>query len=528
MAMLLLLAALQVAVPAQPGVSPLTNERLDRRPPVPEVLQPAPEQTASVQAAGSDEPIRTIMFQGTQAPKAVADAASAFIGRPATRETLVELAGALSRAYERTNVALYTVAIPAQDLDDGVVDVDLIEGWVDEIIVRGPPGSRFDLVTARAKPLIGEQPLTRRRFERQSSLMQSIPGLELEAAMENPEGDDSVQLILTPTQKRAEGALGINNRGPNLLGNTVLQAGLDFYRLLTDGDHLSFSGYATPNFRNYLAVDGTYAVPIGASGLGLSATGGWIGTKARDIEAKGNAEFAGLTLSYPILREARRAADISFGVDGVNSDNALFGNIFSTERTRAARLAGSFVAATEAYSLQLSATLSRGLDIFRADVGDTDAEVGFTKLSATAALELQLASRFFGRATAIAQYSKDRLPASELLAFGGAVIGRAFNTGIVTGDRGIGGVAELAYRPIARGPFAKSEIYGFGDAATLRFNERPSVPSQKFNMASAGAGIRANYKERMQFGIEAAAVLNKPFADYDDEFRASFYYSILF
>ena len=526
--MLLLLAALQAAVPAQTGPSPLTNERLDRRPPVPEVLQPTTEQVASVQATGSLEPIRTIVFQGTQAPKAVADAASAFIGRPATRETLVELAGALSRAYERTNVALYTVAIPDQDLDDGVVDVDLIEGWVDEVVVRGVPGSRFDLLAARAQPLIGEKPLTRRRFERQSSLMQSIPGLELEAAMENPEGDDSVQLVLTPKQKRVEGALGINNRGPNLLGNTVLQAGLDFYRLLTDGDQLSFSGYATPNFRNYRAVDATYAIPIGASGLRLSATGGWIGTKARKIDAKGDAEFAGLTLSYPILREARRAADISFGVDGVNSKNALFGNIFSTERTRAARLAGAFVAATEAYSLQLSATISRGLDLFRADVGDTGAEVGFTKFSASAAFERQLAARFYGRASAIAQYSKSRLPASELLSFGGAVIGRAFNTGIVTGDRGIGAVGELAYRPIASGSFAKSEIYAFADAASLRLNRRLIFPSQKYSLASAGAGIRANYKERMQFGIEAAAVLNKPFAGYDDEYRTSFYYSILF
>jgi len=526
--MLLLFAALQAATPAQPGSSPLTNERLDRRPPVPEVVQPAPDQIASVAAAGSDEPIRTIVFQGTEAPKAVADAASAFIGRPASRQTLVELAGALSRAYERTNVALYTVAIPDQDLSDGILAVELIEGWVDRVAVSDSSGRPNSLLEAYAQNLVGEKPLTRRRFERQSSLMQSIPGLELEAAMDNPEGDDSVQLTLTPRQKRAEGALGINNRGPNLLGNTVLQAGLDFYRLLMDGDQLSFSGYATPNFRNYRAVDATYAVPIGSTGLRLSATGGWIGTKARKIDAKGNAEFAGMTVSYPILREARRAADISFGVDGVNSNNALFGNIFSTERTRAARLAGAYVAATETSNLQLSATLSRGLDIFRSDVGDTGAQVGFTKVSATAAFEQRLAKRFFGRATAMAQYSKSRLPASELLSFGGAVIGRAFNTGIVTGDRGIGAVGELAFRPIRGGSFAKSELYAFVDAATLRLNRRLVFPSQKYSLASAGVGVRANYKEKMQFGMEAAKVLDKPFAGYDDEFRTSFYYSILF
>ncbi len=517
-------AAFQLQAPA----NPIDRDRLDRNPPAPKVVPQEPRGNATVQAQGSQEPIRTIAFHGVEAPAEVARVAETFLGRPATRETLVELASALSRAYERTDIALYTVTIPNQDFSDGVVAVDLAEGWVDAVQVKSDSGERFPLVEARSGKLVGEKPLSRSRFERQVSLIQSIPGLTVDASFENPEGDDSVLFVLTPKQKRREFALGINNRGPHLLADVILQAGADFYRVLTDGDRLSFSGYASYDFDHYRAVDGTYSVPLTASGLTLNATGAWVGTRARHTDLRGHATFAGLSLSYPVLRRARSAADISFGIDGVNSRNALFGNVFATERSRAARLATAFVSASERHNFTATATLSHGLDIFGADVSDADGEVNFAKANATLAYERTLVPRLLGRVNLFGQYSRDRLPAAELFAVGGATVGRAFDTGILTGDRGIGGVTELAYRPLSSGDFASSEGYVFADAASLTLEERLGSNRQSFSLASAGAGARLRYKERIQLGVEAAAVLDRPFAGYDDDWRLSFYYSMLF
>jgi hemolysin activation/secretion protein len=269
-------------------------------------------------------------------------------------------------------------------------------------------------------------------------------------------------------------------------------------------------------------------VPLTASGLTMSATAGWIGTRARHSDLKGHATFAGLAMSYPILRRARSAADISVSIDGVNSKNALFGNVFATERSRAARLSAAFVSASEQDNLTASATLSQGLDIFGADVSDADGEAGFSKVNATLAYERTLVPRLLGRLNVLAQYSGDRVPAAELFAVGGATLGRAFDTGLLTGDRGIGGIAELAYRPLSSGDFAQSEGYVFGDAATLTLEDRIGFPGQSFSLASAGAGIRIRYKDRIQLGVEAAAVIDRPFAGYDDDWRLSFYYSMLF
>ena len=521
------LVAAAAAVAQQSGASPYP-QRPEQRPNAPRVVTPVPPAQASVEAEGSDQPIQTIVFEGTEAPARVAEAAKAFIGRPATRQNLVELAGALSRSYEKTDVALYTISIPEQDLADGVVVVELVEGWVDKVDVKSSADQRFPLLEKIAGRMVGQKPLTRSRYERQASLMQGLPGIQLEQAVENPEGDDSVQLIVTPKQRRVAVAFGINNRGPNLLGDLVLNAGLDFYRLATDGDQLSFTAAATPKPKHYRAAEASYALPLGADGLRLTASAAWVGTRAKTIDIRGEAKFAALNLTYPILRRAKRAADVSLGLDGVNSDNALFGNVFATEKTRALRASAVYVSASEQHNLTANVIASQGLDILGAEVTQPNGQVGFTKLSGGATFEHMLIPRVLGRINATGQLSGDRLSAAELFSIGGPAIGRAFDTGILTGDRGVGGFVELAFRPVSAADFQKSEIYLFGDAASLTIEERGTTPQQSFDLASAGVGARLRWKDRIQLGLEGAKVLDRPFASYDDDWRASFYYSVLF
>lgn len=525
--LLSLLASIALIQPeAPPVLPPQTRPAAPAPKPQPEPARPS----ATVEAEGVGEPILTIIFEGVEAPAAVARAAEAFLGRPATRETLVELAAALSRAYERTDVALYTVAIPKQDFKDGVVVVQLVEGWVDSVRLTSAQGQQYRprMLEMQANRVVGQKPLSRRLYERQSSLMQSLPGLTIEQGFENPEGDESVAWTIDWKQKRAEIASGINNRGPHLLGDLVFNTGVDFYRMLFDGDQLSFTAGATPNLKNYRAIEGAYSMPLGSDGLRVTGTMAWVGTRARSIDVKGEATLAAITLTYPVLRLARQAADISLAIDGINAENALFGNIFATERSRAARLSSAYVSATAAHNLTATATLSRGLDIFGARVDPATARANFIKVNGTIAYERLFASKLLGRVNAVAQYSGDRLPAAELFSVGGPLIGRAFDTGLLTGDRGAGGFVEFAYRPIRAENFARSETYLFADAATLTVERRDPFPETKFSLASAGAGVRIQYKDRAQLGLEAAAVLDKPFAGYAKDWRLSFYYAMLF
>src|SRR3546814_13175344 len=76
-----------------------------------------------------------------------------------------------------------------------------------------------------------------------------------------------------------------------------------------------------------------------------------------------------------------------------------------------------------------------------------------------------LGRRFVGRLRMTGQYSADRLSGNERLAVGGPDYGRAFDTALLSGDRGLAGSFELAFRPELTPRLKGTEIYGFIDGA---------------------------------------------------------------
>jgi hemolysin activation/secretion protein len=296
--------------------------------------------------------------------------------------------------------------------------------------------------------------------------------------------------------------------------------------LLTDGDRLRFTAAATPNIRRFRQIGASYQAPIGSSGLTASGSVALVHTRAKEFDLQGRARVAQLALTYPLIRTFRKAADVGVMLDGVNSDNALFGNVISSDRVRTVRALGSYASATKRDKLQAQLILSRGLGIFGARVNPLLSTKAFLKASAAVSYERELSARLIGRATALGQYSRDRLPASELFAVGGASAGRAFDTALLSGDRGYGAVGELAYRPVGSGAFAKSELYAYADGAKVAFVARAGYPTQHYGLASSGIGARARWKDKIELGIEAGRVLDKPYPTYDEKWRLSFNYRL--
>lgn len=483
---------------------------------------PAPKRgSASVGATGSEVPIQGIRFQGAQAPAAVADAARRFIGRPGNKDTLLELAGTLSRAYQRTNVALYTVAIPQQDTSNGTVTVLLTEGRIATAAVKGGKG-RNRLLRARMAPMLDETPLSRGTFERQVTLMRAIPGLSFTTDFADPNATGALALTVTPKQKRTRFSAGFSNRGVAQLGDGQFDAKAEFYGLGIDGDQLSLAASAASDFKRYRYLSGAYAVPVTASGLTLTTSGGYLETRPKGYPVLGKARLAGTSLSYPLIKGFRRSLDLSLGVDGLNSDNAAFGALIATERTRALRGGASFSSTRERRSLAFGFSASQGLDILGARTDPLYADPRFRKLNGSAYLAQAIGKRFVARLQTGGQWSRDRLPAAERFAVGGDSYGRAFDVGFLSGDRGAGATGEFAVRPLKSRKFGTSEIYTFVDRAWIGIEGRGGATGRSdYALASAGFGTRLRWLDKAEIGLEAEHVIDDPYPGYDEDWRFS-------
>lgn len=519
--MLAAMMALAAVANAQDGDRLIDRNRIDRpRTPPTRVKAEPVAARAQIAATGTGRPIRSVRFVGAQAPRPVARAAETFLGRPMNAQVLAELAGTLSRAYGKSDVALYTIAIPEQDFAGDVVQVLLTEGRIARVQLNAPRGKHRQLA-ARAGPLTAETPLSKATFERQLTLMRAIPGLTVQTDFADPQANGALDLTLTPRQRRSKITAGFSNRGVELTGDGQFDLNAEFYGLGFDGDQLTLSASAASDFTRYRYAAASYQMPVGTSGLTFAGNAAYLETRPKRNPVRGKAKLAGATLTYPLIRSFHRAADVMIGFDGINSDNAVLGNLIATERTRALRAAAGITDSREKRSWSASIAASQGLNVLGARTIEPLASTRFRKLSGAAGVAQAVGKQLTLRVNLLGQYSDDRLPAAERFSVGGETLGRAFDTAFLTADRGAGALGEVAVRPLKKGPLAASELYAFADRAWIGVNPRGIDPRIDLSMASAGLGTRFKFKDKAELGLEAATAIDDPYPGFDEDWRVS-------
>ena len=269
------------------------------------------------QTEGHGTPIRGVAFDGTQVPERVADAARPFLGKPVSAATLNALANAMSAAYGKSAVALYTVAIPAQSFADGVVHVRVAEGFIEQVIIAGDVKHRsLRLVQRYAARLTAEHPLRRATLQRYLSLIRDIPGLTLDVRLLKGERPDGVKLVLVLKQKGHDVSVSYDSRTQEGLAQGAFQATGKLFSALRPGDETDLILSSSANFRNYGYVGFTHSTPIGLGGTRASVSIAHLATKARDTDIKGSADILSLSISHPLIRSYQRNLVLSTSLDG--------------------------------------------------------------------------------------------------------------------------------------------------------------------------------------------------------------------
>lgn len=444
-----------------------------------------------------------------------------FVGRPLDGTTIRAVADAVSKAYETGPIALYTVQVPQQSFQGGVLRLQVIEGHISEVAPHGETGGDQSLVRAYAERLTAERPLTRRSLQRYISLIRDIPGLDTEVELLAGDQPGAVKLGLGLDQTRHEIDLSINTRGAPLLGRTQLQAAWSINGGLRQGDQTRLTAVASSDFERLLYGSLTHSTPLGSDGLRVQGQIGRLRTRP-NTGARGEATLAGLVFSYPAIRSYNHDLYLTAGLDGINADNAVFGQTAASERTRVLRGGVAYSASGPRRAVALSLTGSGGVDGMGARINPLLAEVQFRKLVAQAGFDFAMSQAFEMRLRALGQFTSDPLPSSEQFGLGGDAIGRGFPSSLILGDEGGGGSVELAWIHRKDGARTGTEVYAFADAGEVKLNPRPVLPvGVRDDLSSAGAGVRIGVG-RYRIGVEAAKPLEQPAGYNNDDWRLTF------
>lgn len=445
------------------------------------------------------------------------------------RGDLMTIADAATAFYQGQGYTLSRAYVPPQSIMAGVIELRIVEGYVEEVLVSGETGG-VD-VAAYTQRILAEKPLTQSTFERNLLLIHDLAGLQVTdiALAEKNEGSGAYTLGLTITHDTWEGSLYSDNRGTRAVGPVQLGLSASANSLLGSGEALSAALYVAPQDPNELLFGQIrLQQPIGNDGFSVGVSGGYSrtnpGTSMGANGRRGLSVFGSLSAQYPLIRMRNESLWLRGSLDVRNAiDETKFGIIFD-DRLRVGRIKIDYFKIDEWDGTNfVSIGVAQGFDILGASgaghrwASRPDGEVQFTKLFGSVYRRQLLWSPEWAVAVrAGGQLSSAPLLSSEEFGLGGAMFGRAYEYGELTGDDGIAASAELQYSPEVDWSFLDAlTLFGFYDIGAV-WNRHAAPGFERLSLASAGGGVRVTVMENVSVSLELAKPLTRDTSRSDD------------
>ena len=446
-----------------------------------------------------------------------------YLGRLFTAADAEKIIAAINAKYQQDGYVLSRAIALPQNLDFGILRIDVAEGFIESVVFEGPVQARKSLLLGFVEKLKAVRPLTQVALERYVMLMDDLPGLSVRPALRALEGRlGAHELLLRLTQDDFQGFASIDNKSTRTVGRRVAQISGTFNSPLGQYESTALAFYTVPeDNRELLFLEGRQEYTLNAEGT-LVGISGWHsvsesgeGDKPLDLDSFDTR--AAVYLVYPVIRARQRSLFMTATFEYHDTEETAAGVNNYDDRLRTLRLkARGFVADSAAGENIVVATVSRGLDILdaskngAANLSRTGGKNDFSKIDAFYTRYQALPGPWSAELGLKGQLVSNGVLSAEEFRAGGGNFGRAYDPSEISGDYGAAGYLELQYNLAARNSiFRGTQAFGFYDLAAAWDND-PVFGTSKISIASAGAGMRMLLPKDVRMTLEVAKPLTEP------------------
>lgn len=461
------------------------------------------------------------------------------IGRETNLAQLIEATRGITRRYQQDGYLLSYAFLPDQRFENGLVRVVLVEGYIKDYQQSGDIGPVSAYVDKLANKLLAERPLTRKTFERYTTLMGRIPGVTLQAQVPPPgTTDGGTHMQITASRKPFTSSMSMtdDSRGglqALLTGTSNAQTAL--------GEQLSISGLFPPgeDKEHYYRLG--YSQFVNAEGTQLAlAAERYRADPNTNLQLDGGFELKphqsidrySIGLSHPLIASPNESLTLGtrlYAVDQTTRYKLLgYAQRFDIETNlRALAFEGDWRKSDTRQLRILSAGLYQGIDGMGAkthsDFEGLKPDLDFFRLRLSGVQSDKFFDNWQGVLSGALYWSNDTLPDSERATFGGQSFGRGYPDDQGTGDKGWGVAYEINYSYNRAGDWVRVlQPYVVFDRAKTWFND---LPVKGNDMSSAAVGLRFGDAKYYNIALEVA----KPMSDVAlDSFNRRPRYSLSF
>jgi hemolysin activation/secretion protein len=447
--------------------------------------------------------------------------AAEHVGKQVSLATLNAVAAKITAQYRNQGYILSKAIVPPQKVQGGAVTIQVIEGYVDDVVFQGGEKQNQSVLHGIAEKIKASRPLKNADLERYLLLVDDMVGIKARGVLSPSKVNaGSSTLTVALDYKKIEGDVSVDNRGSRFLGMWEGGVNVATNSLLGQSEQIRARTIQTLEFDELHYYELAYQHPVGSEGTVLRAQTSYTqtnpGAALEPFNIKGeNVSFA-IEGLHPLLRSRQENLYVGGGFRYRDASTDALSTELYDDHIRA-------VYANAAYDVmdrfnavnRIDATLAQGLDVLdanggRDNVSRANGENVFTKLNAQYTRLQPLNdnySVFFGAA---GQVSSEPLLASEEFTLGGVSYGSGYDPAELSGDNGYSARIEYRYSndlPPAYG--SMYQIYAFYDGGRV-FNKDALVGESKTaSLVSTGLGARFSLPQEVSLTTEVAKPLSQ-------------------
>ena len=444
-----------------------------------------------------------------------------FIDKKVSLALIYRFAEKITAKYRNDGYLLSRAIVVPQNIKNGVVTIQIVEGYIGNLKIRGPVKGSKMFLKSYGKALLRSSPLKAKDLERYLLLIDDLPGVSVESVLVPSKNEPGAsELILTLKHKDMDSNAGIDNRGTKFNGPIQMRAGTNTNSVLGFYDRFGIQGVLTSNPDELLFFNGFGEMPVSSEGTKIFISGSFSksqpGSTLKQFKVEGNSNTFTVRASHPFIRSRGKNLKGYLGFTSRNSKTDLLNENITDDRLRILKLgmAYDFVDRLRGVNL-FSFGLSKGMNIMDASgpgslkLSRADGRSDFTKLSGDI-LRLQELGSGWSLLTGVGwQYAFDSLLSSEEFGLGGPQYVRAYDPSEVTGDHGIAFKLELQKGVKTNWNYLKSlQSYLYFDHGTVALRNTTAVQDSSSSLTAVGLGMRGNINKWLSGYIEVGQPLS--------------------
>ncbi len=439
--------------------------------------------------------------------------------KPNSELTLPELrvmAAKIADYYHNNGYFVAQAYLPAQEINNGVVSIAVIEGQYGEIIVHNSTNLSNRLVNSQLEGINSGDVITSVPLENRLLLLSDIAGVNINSTLAPGAAAGTSDLIVDVTPgARVNGSIDADNAGNRYTGENRIGATINVNNLAGQGDVASLRMLTSGEGLNYARVAYQLLLAKATIGVAYSWLNYKLGEEFKSLDASGDAKIASVYGSYPLIRSRNTNlhTDILYenkvfqdriGATAMTTDKKIDALTLALSGDHRDQWAGggfnSYSVAVTVGDLNIQTPSARAIDALTAR-----SDGHYNKLTLNASRLQHVTDSFSLYAGLSGQLASKNLDNSEKMELGGMYAVRAYPEGEAYADQGY--VLTLEARQnlpkFSEDMPGQLQLVGFIDTGSVTIDKTPWAAGDNSRTLS-GAGFGINWVDYNNFVVKLA------------------------